>query len=171
MTDDQQRQIAGEIEQSRPSWLVMWGCYSRLFWAFPRFNVPKGTFLSASRRDQLLADMDSAEVEYSAAARELVYAAPTAASALPRRRSSWQVEMDSPTGARPGIPWTSQAIPQPASSGHEPDVPDRDNHDADAYDPEPHEADRSGPDPYNYDEDPYDFYRYDKDDPYASSQG
>ena len=97
MTDDQQRQIAGEIEQSRPSWLVMWGCYSRLFWAFPRCNAPKGTILSASNRDRLLADLDSVQVEHRAAARELVYAAPTAASALPGRRSLWQAETDSPT--------------------------------------------------------------------------
>jgi hypothetical protein len=27
MTDDQERQVAAEIEQSHPHWVVLWGCY------------------------------------------------------------------------------------------------------------------------------------------------
>jgi hypothetical protein len=155
VTDDQQWQTASEIEQSRPSWLVMWGCYSRLFWAFPRFRVPKGTIVSASNPDKLLADMDSVQAEQSSGSPEPVYAAPTAASALPRRRSRWQVGADSPTGARPKMPWRSQVMPEPASGSYEPDVPDR-NYDAEPYEPEPQKADRPHLDPYDYDKDPYD---------------
>jgi hypothetical protein len=165
VSDEQQWQIAGEIEQSNPGWLVIWGCYSRLFWAFPRFRAPAGTILSASNPDQLLVDMDSVQLEQSAASREPAYAAPTAASALPRRRSSWREGMDSPTGAQPGMPWTSQVMPQPTSRGYEPYVPDLNNHDAELNDPEPHEADRGDPDNYGYGEDPYDFYRSEEDDP------
>jgi len=164
LTDDQQRQIASEIEQIRPSWLVMWGCYSRLFWAFPRFNVPQGTIISASNPSQLLVSMDSVEAEQSAVSRESVYAAPVRASALPRRRSRWRVGADSPTDTEPGMGWTSQAMPQSAGRSYEPYPPDRDSHDADPRYPEPYEADRSDLDPYDYLEDPYD------QDPYASSQ-
>jgi hypothetical protein len=61
MTDDQQRRDAAEIERSRPGWMVMWGCYSRLFWAFPRFHAPPGTIISAPDQARLLADLDDAE--------------------------------------------------------------------------------------------------------------
>jgi hypothetical protein len=183
--DDQQRQTASEIERSRPSWLVMWGCYSRLFWAFPRFDVPKGTIISASNRDQLLVDMDSVEVEQSAAARGPVYAAPTAASALPRRPSRWRVEPGSSTGAGPGLLSTPQAMPQPANRSYEPYVPDRDNQDAEPHYPGLYEADRPDLDPYEADRpdlDPYEADRPDLDpygdledpydhDPYSSAQG
>jgi hypothetical protein len=63
--DDEQWQVASEIEQSHPSWLVMWGCYSRMFWAFPLFTVPPGTIVSAPGPDRLLADMEDVENEQS----------------------------------------------------------------------------------------------------------
>jgi hypothetical protein len=61
--DDQDRQNAARIERSRPHWMVMWGCYSRLYWAFPRFPVPKGTIASAGDQDGLLVELDSIEAE------------------------------------------------------------------------------------------------------------
>jgi hypothetical protein len=169
VTDDEQRQIASEIEQNRPSWLVMWGCYSRLFWAFPRFSVPRGTIVGASSRDQLLVDMDSVEAEQSAAPRKPAYAAPTA-SALPRRSSRLRVRVDSPTGASPGALRAPRAMPPPASRSYEPYVPDRDGRDAGPHGSEPYEADPPDLDPYDYAEDPYGVYPY-EDDPYASSEG
>jgi hypothetical protein len=66
MTDDQERQVAAEIEQSHPHWVVLWGYYSRLFWAFPYFQAPQGTIVSAPDRDRLLADMHSIELKVSA---------------------------------------------------------------------------------------------------------
>jgi hypothetical protein len=65
MTDDQERRVAAEIEQSHPHWAVMWGCHSRRFWAFPYFQAPQGTIVSAPDRDGLLADMRSIELEVS----------------------------------------------------------------------------------------------------------
>ena len=65
MTDDQERQVAAEIEQSHPHWAVIWGCYSRRFWAFPYFQAPQGTIVSAPDRDRLLADMHSIELKVS----------------------------------------------------------------------------------------------------------
>jgi hypothetical protein len=65
MTDDRERQVAAEIEQSHPHWAVIWGCYSRRFWAFPYFQAPQGTIVSAPDRDRLLADMHSIELKVS----------------------------------------------------------------------------------------------------------
>jgi len=60
--DDAERQVADEIEQSNPQWLVLWGYHSRLFWAFPYFRAPQGTIVSARERDKLLADMNTIEL-------------------------------------------------------------------------------------------------------------
>jgi hypothetical protein len=61
VTDDQQRRTAEEIEQSHPNWLVIWGCYSHLFWAFPLFHAPSGTILSAASGQRLVAAMREVE--------------------------------------------------------------------------------------------------------------
>ncbi|MGD0064393.1 MAG: hypothetical protein ABSB76_13250 [Streptosporangiaceae bacterium] len=66
MTDDQGRQVAAEIERGHPQWVVFWGCYSRLFWAFPYFQVAQGTIVSAPDRDVLLAGMRSIELTVGA---------------------------------------------------------------------------------------------------------
>jgi hypothetical protein len=65
VSDDEERHVASEIELSHPDWMVMWGCYSRQFWAFPLFLVPQGTMVSASRRDKLLAEMRSVQAEFT----------------------------------------------------------------------------------------------------------
>lgn len=65
MTDDQERQAAAEIQQSHPNWMVLWGYHSRLFWAFPYFQAPQGTIVSAPDRGRLLADMHSIELKGS----------------------------------------------------------------------------------------------------------
>lgn len=100
MTDDQQRQIASEIEQNRPAWLVMWGCYTRLFWAYPKFMVPSGTIVSAFSPYQLLAGMDSVEAEQAernAAAQVPAQAVLTmTAGGLPRRRGRWDAAVGRP---------------------------------------------------------------------------
>lgn len=36
-----------------PAWLVLWGSYSREFWAFPCFDVPPGTLLHAGNANDL----------------------------------------------------------------------------------------------------------------------
>jgi|ERR1035437_816236 hypothetical protein len=88
MTDDQERQVAAEIEQSHPHWVVLWGCYSRLFWAFPYLQVPQGTIVSAPDRDRLLADMHSIEFEVSAGRTGRVkLIGPSMAGPLPSERS------------------------------------------------------------------------------------
>jgi hypothetical protein len=44
--------------------MVMWGCYSRLFWAFPRFQVPSGTIVSARGPKDLITSMQKVEDEF-----------------------------------------------------------------------------------------------------------
>jgi hypothetical protein len=51
--DPGQRELAARIERAFPRWLVMWGAYSRQFWAYPCFRVPRGTIAHAARPDDL----------------------------------------------------------------------------------------------------------------------
>ena len=95
--DDQERRVAAEIERAHPNWIVMWGCYTRMFWAFPRFLVPRGTIVSAPGPDKLLADMQSVELEVKAS-RHVAYgslqtaarSSPAGPPPLPRRLSRGQ---------------------------------------------------------------------------------
>jgi hypothetical protein len=42
------RRIAGRLESDNPSWIVVFGVYSREFVAFPRFAAPRGTVIAVS---------------------------------------------------------------------------------------------------------------------------
>jgi hypothetical protein len=53
--------IAEEIQQLRPGWLVIFGCYSRLWWAYPLFAVRRRVILSADNPETLIARMDAAD--------------------------------------------------------------------------------------------------------------
>jgi hypothetical protein len=57
----QMHQIAAQIEEDNPSWIVMFGIYTREFVAFPRFTVPKGTILTALYPDALPPRMRAVE--------------------------------------------------------------------------------------------------------------
>jgi hypothetical protein len=84
LTDDQERIVARMIEVSHPQWMVMWGCYTRLFWAFPRFRVAPGTIVSSWSPQNLITDMKDVEDEFRASPRVPAYnSAPVAP--LPRR--------------------------------------------------------------------------------------
>jgi hypothetical protein len=61
--DSPERGTAAQIERNRPYWIVIWGCYTRMYWAFPRFPAPKGTIVSAPDPDRLLAGLDCIEDE------------------------------------------------------------------------------------------------------------
>lgn len=41
------RRIAGQMEEDNPDWIVLYGVFTREFVAFPRFDAPRGTVLSA----------------------------------------------------------------------------------------------------------------------------
>jgi hypothetical protein len=55
------RATAERINQTRPQWLVLWGCYSRLYWAFPLFATRRRFLVHAGYPDALIARMDEAE--------------------------------------------------------------------------------------------------------------
>jgi hypothetical protein len=62
--DDACRAIAEEINQSHPQWLVTWGCYSRLLWAFPLFEMRCRMLVHASYPDALVARMNETELRF-----------------------------------------------------------------------------------------------------------
>lgn len=55
------RGIAAEIGREHPRWLVLWGLYSREFWAYPRLPVERGTVVHAPDAEMLLAGMTEVE--------------------------------------------------------------------------------------------------------------
>jgi len=40
------RLLAQRLEQENPSWIVLYGAYSKEFVAFPRFTSPRGTIVA-----------------------------------------------------------------------------------------------------------------------------
>lgn len=84
-TDDHEQIIASEIEFSHPQWMVMWGRYTRLFWAFPRFRVAPGTIISAWGTQSLLEDMQDVETEFGARPGAPASNSPAPDAPLPRR--------------------------------------------------------------------------------------
>jgi hypothetical protein len=55
--------IAEEIQHLRPGWLVIFGCYSRLWWAYPLFAVRRRVILCADNPETLIAYIDAADRE------------------------------------------------------------------------------------------------------------
>jgi hypothetical protein len=59
--DHEQRRQAARIGEVFPDWLVIWGAYSREFWAYPRFGVPRGTIAHSADQSDLAAQMRSVQ--------------------------------------------------------------------------------------------------------------
>jgi hypothetical protein len=55
------RETARQIERRRPGWIVVWGCYTRQFVAFPLFRAAPGTILAAKQSATLIASMRETE--------------------------------------------------------------------------------------------------------------
>ncbi|CAM4018239.1 hypothetical protein GCM10009799_13640 [Nocardiopsis rhodophaea] len=64
--DSDQRQVAAHIEwQKQGMWLVLWGYYTRRYWAYARWPVPTGgVVVSAPDPDGLYAEMRRMEREH-----------------------------------------------------------------------------------------------------------
>ena len=62
--DDACWDVAEQINQGRPQWLVVWGCYSRRFVAFPLFDTRRRLRVYAGYPDALVERMDEAERRY-----------------------------------------------------------------------------------------------------------
>lgn len=59
--DQMCREAVAEIGREHPRWLVLWGLYSREFWAFPRLPVERGTIVHAPDPERLLTGMTQVE--------------------------------------------------------------------------------------------------------------
>jgi hypothetical protein len=46
-TTEEMQHVAERLESDNPSWIIMFGVYSRQFVAFPRFAAPEGTVIVA----------------------------------------------------------------------------------------------------------------------------
>jgi hypothetical protein len=54
------RQI-GQLRQRHPDWMIMYGTYSRMFWAYPLFTTLPGNYVSAAEPGELDRRMSAAE--------------------------------------------------------------------------------------------------------------
>jgi hypothetical protein len=59
--DREQRRLAARLAEVFPRWCVMWGTYSRQFWGYPKFRVPRGTIAHAISPDDLAGMMRAIE--------------------------------------------------------------------------------------------------------------
>lgn len=55
--DRDERRLAARLGEAFPHWLVMWGAYTRHYWAYPTFRAPRGTIAHAADSDDLAAQM------------------------------------------------------------------------------------------------------------------
>lgn len=58
-----EHQAAGRLSERHPDWLVMWGSWSRRFWANPLFPASRGTIINAATVRDLLTLMSRAELD------------------------------------------------------------------------------------------------------------
>ena len=56
--------MARRLQQAHPGWLVLWGTYSREFWAYPCLPVPRGTILHAPDADTLATRIRETSLRY-----------------------------------------------------------------------------------------------------------
>jgi hypothetical protein len=62
--DPGQRAAAAAIERDHPLWVVLYGPYTRTFYAFPWFAAPPGTMAAAPAPGLLLNTMQALEQAY-----------------------------------------------------------------------------------------------------------
>jgi hypothetical protein len=59
--DEHHHQAAAQIQATYPCWLIIWGSYSRRYWAYPRFSAAPGTLIAEPGTRELRTHMDHAE--------------------------------------------------------------------------------------------------------------
>jgi hypothetical protein len=55
--EDACRTAAAQLQHEHQHWLVLWGCYTRTYIAFPLFAAPSGTILTAAAPAELAVKM------------------------------------------------------------------------------------------------------------------
>ena len=61
--DPAERAAAARLQHACPHWVILYGAWTRLFFAFPRFGVPPGTIVSAPSPGELVEWMRTTELE------------------------------------------------------------------------------------------------------------
>jgi hypothetical protein len=56
------RETAHRIQKANRRWMVMWGVFSREYWAYPLFSAPSGTIMHAADAEMLLSRMREVEL-------------------------------------------------------------------------------------------------------------
>jgi hypothetical protein len=64
--DPRERAFAARIERANPHWHIEWGVGSRRFYAYPLFEAPPGTLVSATNHEDLIAEMRRTEHRFKA---------------------------------------------------------------------------------------------------------
>lgn len=67
--DQQEHRAAARLTKRYPNWLILWGTWSRRFWAYPLFRAPPGIILHAATAADLLTLMSQAELAIGPGAR------------------------------------------------------------------------------------------------------
>jgi hypothetical protein len=49
------RMAAARLQHEHRHWMIMWGCYTRTYVAFPLFHAPRGTILTATVPEEMIA--------------------------------------------------------------------------------------------------------------------
>ena len=55
--EDACRAAAARLQHDHKNWLVLWGCYTHSYVAFPLFSAPRGTILTASTPAEMTGKM------------------------------------------------------------------------------------------------------------------
>jgi hypothetical protein len=58
--DPWQREVARQVQAAHPGWLVIWGTWSRRFWAFACFDATQPVLVSAPDAAELIKLMNEA---------------------------------------------------------------------------------------------------------------
>ena len=68
-SDDEtsRRAKAEDIQHDHPRWLVVYGVYTHQYVAFPRFDAPTGTILSAAKPGELVRQLQRTEARFTPA--------------------------------------------------------------------------------------------------------
>lgn len=61
--DPDERAAAASLERACPHWVILYGPWSRLYYAFPRFRMPPGTIAAATTTGELVSLMRVTELE------------------------------------------------------------------------------------------------------------
>jgi hypothetical protein len=76
--------IAARMGRDFRRWLVVWGAYTREFWGYPCFPVPRGTIVHSPDPDEAASTMTAIEMSASYLAAPVLRSAPVPASSSGR---------------------------------------------------------------------------------------